>query len=254
MIRVDGPDAAGVARVVLSRAAKRNALTPEMLGELIAGVLRLGAYASCGAIVVGGEGAVFCSGFDLSLCRDSADGSVMRALLRGLSGAVRAMHGAACPVVVAAHGAAIAGGCALLGGADIVVADAGCRMGYPVLRLGVSPAVSAPFMRLGVGDGATRARMLDTELIDGREGRRIGLVHELVAGPEDVFARAEEIARDLAGKPPGGVRTTKAWLNEVDDARDRMDDRAERALGASLSLAGTAEEKERLDELWSKRG
>ena len=75
--------------------------------------------AGLGAVVLEGEGAAFCAGFDLSLCKENSD--AMKELLTGLSGVIRAMRGCPAPVVVAAHGAAIAGGCAMLAGADVVV-------------------------------------------------------------------------------------------------------------------------------------
>ncbi len=234
-----------VAILVLDRAGKRNALTPEMLNALrersreAAGTAR--------ALVIRGEGAVFCAGFDLKVCRDAPDGSVMRALLTGLSEAIVALRGLPIPVVAAAHGAAIAGGCALLGGADVVVADRGAKVGYPVVKIGVSPAVSAPFLRLGIGDGATRARMLDPNLIGGEEAAWIGLVHELVDQPDQVLPRALEVARSLAEKPPGAISATKRWLGEI----EAIGDRAPVALEASLGLAGGDEERARLQAMFA---
>src|SRR5690606_29099547 len=103
-----------------------------------------------------GEGRVFCAGFDLDACRGEGGDDALRRLLRGLSAAIAGLRAQERPVVVAAHGAAIAGGCALLGSADVVVADAGAKLGYPVARLGISPAVSAPFLAPAVGAGAGR--------------------------------------------------------------------------------------------------
>jgi methylglutaconyl-CoA hydratase len=267
---------AGSVRVVtLDRPEKRNALTPAMLDELVdvlqcpapgSPALRAGSGFALselsdaeesargadlpGAILLRGEGPVFCAGFDLDLCRDDGPAQgVMRAFLEGLSRAIRAMRGASCPVVVAAHGAAIAGGCALLGGADIVVADRGAKLGYPVVRLGISPAVSAPFLIEGVGPGPARRRLLDPELFDGAEGARLGLVHELVDDREGVGGRALEIAHELAGKPAKAMKATKRWVFEVADGA-KMDGRASRALEASVSLIAGEEAAERLRRVW----
>ncbi len=238
----------GVGHLVLDRPEKRNALTPEMLAAFVRELTRLGE--ECPAVVVRGEGEAFCAGFDLSLCRD--DSAALAELLCGLSDAVRAMRGLAAPVVVAAHGAAVAGGCALLGGGDFVVTDAAAKLGYPVVRLGISPAVSAPTLRLRTGDGAARERMLDPGLIDGRRAVEIGLADECVASPAEVRGRAEGIARILAEKPRCGVAATKRWLNELDGLEDG--DALNHALGVSLSLVGSAEERERLAAMWSRRG
>ncbi len=238
MIRLehDGP----LAIVVLDRPDKRNALTPDMLAALRGGALE--AAPTTRALMLRGEGPVFCAGFDLKMCRDAPDGSVMRSLLSGLSEAITALRALPIPVVAAAHGAAIAGGCALLGGADVVVADRGARLGYPVVKIGVSPAVSAPFLRLAVGDGASRARLVDPDLISGEEAARIGLVHELVDRPEEVLPRAMDAARHLAEKPHHAIAATKRWLGEI----EAIGDNGRRALDVSLALAGSDEERARL--------
>src|SRR5690606_9036453 len=88
-----------------------------------------GPLAGARALLLCGEGPVFCAGFDLDTCRGEGGDEALRRLLRGLSGAIAGLRAQERPVVVAAHGAAIAGGCALLGGADVVVADAGAKLG-----------------------------------------------------------------------------------------------------------------------------
>ena len=225
----------GITRLVLSRPDKRNALTPHMLDTLRA---HASDAARSGAVVLCGEGPVFCAGFDLGMCAEAPDGSAMRALLTGLSGVIRALRDLPIPVVAAVQGAAIAGGCALLGGADIVVCDRRAKLGYPVLRIGVSPAVSDPFLRLAVGDGPCRTRLLDPDLITGEQAARLGLVHDLVDRPEDVTPRALDWARTLAGKPREAFSATKAWLREIESITT-----ADRALEASLALTGSDEEQ-----------
>lgn len=246
MIRIErhaDPRFAPVAEIILDRPAKRNALTPDMLDAITSHAQLLSADPSVRALLLRGEGEVFCSGFDLSLCRD--DSRALAEMLRGLSTAIRTLRRTEKPVVIAARGAAIAGGCALLGGADLVIAHAEARFGYPVLRLGISPAVNAPTLQLAVGARATRERLLDTELISGAEAHRIGLVDRLVDLPEDVVPRSQLEAVKLAEKPPGAFAATKRWLNEIDGSAD--DAVFDRALAASLGLVGGAEERARLD-------
>lgn len=240
VIRVaeDGP----MRVVTLARAEKRNALTPEMLAEVTRVVKE--APASTRVFVLAGEGSVFCAGFDLGLCAGSPDGSVMRALLSGLSGLIIALREFPGCVVAAAPGAAIAGGCAILGGADVVVTDRAARFGYPVLRIGVSPAVSGPFLGVGVGFGAARALMLDTNPISAERAQSIGLVHEVVEAAEAVLPRAMEIARGLAAKPPTAIAATKRWLNEIEEGMRGVT--PERGLAVSMGLTGGDEEREGL--------
>lgn len=250
MIRLE--HRANLAVVSLSRPEKRNALTPGMLTDLIIAVqgLREPALGTerARALVLMGDGPAFCAGFDLSLCRD--DDQALAALLTGLSQASRAIRRLPIPVVCAASGAAVAGGCALAAACDIVVTDEAARLGYPVTRLGVSPAVSGPAMFARVGPGRTRERFLDPETISGAEAVRIGLAHELVATPESAKDRAVEIAEQLAKKPPHALAVTKRWLNELDGSDE--DHAHDTALGASLALAGGDEARERLAAIWRK--
>ncbi len=246
----------GVRTIVLDRPEKRNALTPAMLDDLAAGVravtLGKGDDAGVRAVLIRGEGRCFCAGFDLDLCRDDGpEQAVMKSFLAGLSDAIVAMRACPRPVVIAAHGAAIAGGCALLGGADLVVADRDAKLGYPVVRLGVSPAISAPFLIDSVGIGAARRRLTDPELFDGAEGARLGLVHELVETREAVLERAHELARSLACKSVHAMKATKAWAMESAGEKS-MAGRAARALDASLSLVTGDEAIERLASVWKK--
>lgn len=235
-----------VSVIRLDRAQKRNALTPAMLASLNSAIDRA---MSAHAIVVSGVGDIFCAGFDLTLCQN--DDGALEAMLCGLSKVIAALRAMPCPVVVSAHGAAVAGGCALLGGADVAVTTADAKLGYPVVRLGISPAVSGPFFTATVGHGAARTRMLDPGLIDGLEAVRIGLVAESLQTPAQCEARAIELAQHFASKPRHALAYTKRWLGELDGTLDAS--RVEIALAASLGLVGGDEERERLASLWNKK-
>lgn len=233
--------------ITLNRPDKRNALTPDMLAALLAQIRAAHADPHARALVLAGSGDAFCAGFDLALCKAAPDGSVMRSLLSSLSSVIVALRALPFPVVLAAHAAAIAGGCALLGGADIVVTDRHAKLGYPVLRLGVSPAVSAPFLRLRLTDAHARARLLDPALISGSHAHQLGLADELVDSPSAVLPRAVELARQLAAHPAVAVRAVRSLLLDLEAVETRS--LHTRALAASLALVGTAEERERLASL-----
>ncbi|MCA3004153.1 MAG: enoyl-CoA hydratase/isomerase family protein [bacterium] len=253
-VRVE--DHAGVRIVLLDRPAKRNALTPAMLATVADLVRTFAADQSAKALVLGGEGPVFCGGFDLKMCL-SRPGTTA-ALLTGLAELIDLLDGCDKPVVIAAHGGAIAGGCALLGAADGVIGNQTGQYGYPVLKLGLSPAVSAPALAELIGWGAARRRLLDVGLIDGHEARRLGLLHQLMDWPEDVLPKAVRLAANLASKPPEGYAATKQLLRslrgggpnqaggETTGAGARR-----RALAASLSTADSSEMHTRLSALFA---
>lgn len=249
MITVEALDRILIIR--FDRPEKRNALTPAMLTSLIS---NLDTAWSAHAIVLSGVGETFCAGFDLALCQE--DATALPALLEGLSRAVRALRAIPAPVVVSAHGAAIAGGCALLSGCDLVVTHPTATLGYPVLRLGISPAVAAPALNLSVGPGSARARLLSGQLITGTEAHHLGLAHHLVDDSDQAEARAIALARELIAKPRHAMAYTKNFLNKVDDAlnpaHSPLAPHFDAALATSRSLSGTPEQQERLAAFLAK--
>jgi enoyl-CoA hydratase/carnithine racemase len=236
----DGP----VSVVTLARPQKRNALTPALLAELVA-VLERAHTGGARAIVLAGAGPVFCSGFDMKLVH--AEAGALPALLAGLSACVRWMRACPAAVVIAAHGGAVAGGCALLAGGDVVITDGRARLGYPVVRLGISPAVTVPGLLGMAGPGPTRERTLDPELVDGRRALELGLVHRCVDEPGEALPAALEVARGLAMKPEPAFGATKALLASLGLGADAFG----RGLEVSLGLAGSIDQRARVAALWT---
>lgn len=245
MIRVE--DRGAVRVVTLNRPGKRNALTVGMLGEL---TRVFGEADEVRAFVLVGAGPVFCAGFDLFERVDGDELAAVRLQLEGLAATIEAMRSGGVPVVVGVRGAAVAGGCALLGGGDVIVGERGVKVGYPVLRLGISPAVTAPFLRAAVGDGAMRSLLLDPTLVDGLRAHDLGLIHELVEDADAVESRALEVARRLAAKPVGGVAATRLWLGELEGEKAGAQRRA--GLAASLDALDEDTVKRLERQVWKR--
>lgn len=246
MIRSELRDNVGL--ITLARPDARNALTPSMLNDLAAAAADLGDR--CGAILLSGEGPAFCAGFDLNLCRDDSSADTLRSLLKGLSDAIRALRAQPAPVVACVQGAAVAGGCALLGGADIVIASSESKFGYPVTKLGISPSVSSPFLIATVHPGSTRALQLDPGLFRADEALRLGLVGELQPDPAAAIARAGRIAEELAAKPQEAIAATRRLLQQLTGPTDAL---ATNGLDRSLGLVGGTEERNLLPKAWAAR-
>jgi methylglutaconyl-CoA hydratase len=236
-----------IAILTLDRHEKRNALTVDIL-DAIADVYSHLEYSApeARALVLRGNGKVFCAGFDLTLAKENPD--ITTPLLSSLSRACRAVRRLEIPVVCAAHGAAIAGGCALVSACDVVVAEKGAKFGYPVVTIGIAPAVTTPLLVQQIGLGRTRERVLDPGLIDGAHSARIGLVHELVESIEDVYPTALRVARDFISKPMHSVRETKKWLNQLDNTHS--DVVFDESLMCSVQCARSASAHEALAAKW----
>ena len=252
MIRVD--DNSGIKTITLDRPDKRNAMQPAMLASATEAVRTAGDDAThTKAVLLCGAGRVFSAGFDLAACADDdTTQPTLAALLRGLSDLVTAMRSIPQPVVIAAHGAAIAGAAALLAAADIAVTNRDAKIGYPVVRVGISPAVSAPTLLPKIGPGHARARLTDTQLISGTRAHELGFADVLVDTPEDVMPEAMRTAETLAAKPGIGLARTKALLNRLEAASLHVnsDTGSNAGLDASLSLLGGEESQKMLAALW----
>ncbi|MFT3685096.1 MAG: enoyl-CoA hydratase/isomerase family protein [Phycisphaerales bacterium] len=238
-------DDGAVRILMLSRPDRKNAMTPQMLTEALAEVQRCKTDGK--ALVVAGEGDTFCAGFDMKMVHEQP--RVLADLLTGLSTLIRALRRLEAPVVVAAHGAAVAGGCALLGGADVAVTNVDAKLGYPVVKLGVSPAVNGPSLSSAVGFGPARRMMLDPSLISGREAYRIGLAHHCCDTAAEVLPKSLQIAHHLAAWDRANWATTKRDLNDFDGSSN--DDAFDKALAASMSLVGSPDQLARVAALWA---
>lgn len=246
-----------IARIEFRDAARRNALDASALEALVEAVARTAEATECDAVVLSGAGPAFCAGFDLAGCAD--DPRRVEVLLALLSDAVGALRSLDIPVVARVQGAALAGGCALLTGCDFVVAARDAQIGYPVHRIGISPAVSVPslFSRMGP---AARALMMSNELLAGDAALARGLVTHCVDAAA-LDQEVEALVARLLAKGPRAMRATKRWIREIESRvpgdlgatppRDRL--HAEAARDASLALAGGEEFATMLRAFWAAR-
>ncbi len=248
-----------MAVLTLNDPARRNALSLDMFEALQAAVDSLPARDDVHVVLLRGEGKAFCAGFDLAaavedLARhqrvDDAD-TLMAEFIHRLSRLNRSIRRLPQVVVASVQGAALAGGCAMLSACDFVMAAPDATLGYPVHRIGVSPAVTVPLLRLAMGDGAARALVLSGELLDGREAARLGLATHLSSTAATLDDEALAFCGRLATRGPQALRATKAWLNELDGSV--LDQPFELCAHASAALTAGEEATEMLRDFWARR-
>jgi len=237
-----------LAIIELDAPQRRNALDLAMLSELERILSELDGRRDSRVIVIRGLGPAFCAGFDLSTAVD--DSTRLAGLIGGLGRLIRRLRQREQAVIAAVHGAALAGGCAIVGACDLVVVAPDASLGYPVHRIGVSPAVSSPTVAAGTG-GAVRSILLGGEIVDGSTAVELGLATHLAKSADTVFDEALALANRLLEKGPDALRTTKAWLNEVDGTADASI--FEDAAAASAGLAAGDEAARMLETFWAQR-
>ncbi len=239
-----------IATIALNDPSRRNAMSIAMFDGLDDALSNVAARSDSHVLLLRGNGKAFCSGFELGAAVD--DPTLMKQYIDRLSATIRTLRRLPQVVVAAVHGAAIAGGCAMVSACDIVIASATAKFGYPVHKLGVSPAVNITTLQQAIDPGAARALLMGGQLIDGTTAHRQGLVHHLTNDDEEVLAKAISMCQRLTEQSPQAMRVTKRWLNELDGSLD--DDLFDGPRDGSAEIADSDEALGRLRDFWSKRG
>ena len=209
--------AGGVARVTLNRPEVRNALNEALLRELEASLRRLEDDSAARAIVLRGAGdRAFCAGADLKQVADRGTTLQARESFSGLARVLELMARMRTPVIAQVHGYALAGGCGLAAGADIVVASDDAVFGLPEIKVGLLPLiVMAPILR-AVGRKRALLMILTGEPVPAREAYEMGLVSRVVPRP-DLERVVGDLARTLAGYSPTALGLAKEAASMVPD-------------------------------------
>lgn len=207
----------GVARLVLDRPEKRNALNAALVEALKTALREADADPEVRVVAVEGAGKDFCSGADLSALRTIAEGSTLDNLedvdsLAELFLLPRRMRK---PVVALVRGRALAGGCGLATACDLVLASEGAQFGYPEVRIGFVPAMVMAILRRNVSEKRAFELIALGQPIGAAEAERIGLVNRVFT--EELFtAQAGEVLADLAERSPSAVQLSKRLLYHSD--------------------------------------
>jgi methylglutaconyl-CoA hydratase len=219
-------DSDAVRTILLHRPERRNAMTPEMQGELIAAMQEASA-SSCRVVVFAGAGDAFCAGLDLSALQTMAGEpeSVHTADAARIALLFRTLYEMSKPTIAMVRGAAVAGGAGLATLCDFTLATPAARFGFTEVRIGFVPAVVSAYLTLQIGDKRARDLLLTGRIFGAEEAQRLGLVNEVIE-PEHLAARVLELAAVLKANSPESMAATKrllaaqnkAWLDAAIEA------------------------------------
>jgi enoyl-CoA hydratase len=207
-----------VARTVLSRPAQLNAITPGMLDDLGRVCDVLEADPGVKVLVLTGAGRAFCAGADLGeVAQRAGDPSAWRAFNEAWHRVFDRIERLPQIVVAGVHGFALAGGLELTLVCDLVVAEAGARLGDQHANFGLIPGGGAS-QRLPRVVGPRRAKelMLLGGWVTAEQALAWGLVNRVA--PSGALATVlDDVARDLAGKSGSASRAIKDLVNRAGD-------------------------------------
>jgi methylglutaconyl-CoA hydratase len=259
---------ADLATVTLNRPDKRNAISPEMIEELLAALAEV-ENSQARVLILTGAGKAFCAGMDLEALKVLAE-ECTHSLLeskgpqdalahsseahiadsRRTANLFRRIYSFPKPVIAAVNGPAIAGGCGIATLCDYTLAVPEAKFGYTEVRIGFIPALVSVFLIRQVGEKRARDLLLSGRLVDAQEARQMGLVTEVVP-PGKLMERARELAGALLEVSPTSLVYTKRLLRESNEKE--LDRELEMAIYENARIRSTADFREGLSAFLEKR-
>ncbi|MHB8654231.1 MAG: enoyl-CoA hydratase/isomerase family protein [Terriglobia bacterium] len=240
-----------LATLALNRPDKRNAISAEMIVELLA-ALEECANGAARAVILTGEGKGFCAGMDLNYLKEFPSQSQEQIIAdaRKISSLFRRIWSFPKPLIAAVNGAAIAGGTGIATLCDFTLAAPEATLGYTEVRIGFMPAIVSSFLVRQVGEKRARDLLLSGRIFTAQEALSLGLVSEIVPS-EKLLDRARELATTLASMSPTALAYTKRLLIKFAEAD--LDRELEIAIEESARIRTTADFREGLAAFLEKR-
>ncbi len=242
---------ANIATLTLNRPDKRNAVSYELIADLIRALEEV-RNSSAGILILTGAGKAFCSGLDL----DTLKGLIGRTPeqniedSRTMVGLFRSLYEFPKPTIAAVNGAAIAGGTGLALLCDFTLAVPDAKFGYTEVRIGFVPAIVSTFLLRQIGEKIARDLLLTGRIFDAAEALKLGLINEIVPA-EKLLDRARELAAQLAENSPLSLFYTKRLL--TDHARAELDSQMEAAIRENAGIRESADFREGIESFLEKR-
>jgi methylglutaconyl-CoA hydratase len=241
----------GVATITLNRPDKRNAISYDLIEDLL-GALNAIVKSSALILILTGAGKAFCSGMDLdnlkALSGRSPEQSVKDS--ETMARLFRSLYDFPKPTIAAVNGAAVAGGCGLATLCDFTLAVPEAKFGYTEVRIGFVPAIVSTFLLRQIGEKHARDLLLTGRIIDAEEAHRMGLVNEVVAA-DRLMPRAQELAAQLMENSPASLTSTKRLLSDY--ARQELDAQIRAAVRENAGIRSTHDFREGVSSFLEKR-
>ena len=198
--------------MLLNRPQQLNALSGELMAELVAALRALDEDEAVRCIVVAGNERAFAAGADISELAAGTPVSLYQNRRLESWDAIRSVR---TPLVAAVSGFCLGGGCELAMACDLIVASETAKFGQPEINLGVMPgAGGTQRLTRAVGKAVAMDMILSGRMLGAEEARDLGLVARVVA-QEAWLEAAKRVAREIAAKSPVSVRLAKEAIDEA---------------------------------------
>lgn len=195
----------GIARLTLNRPASLNAVNAEMGTRWHELALRVTSDPEIGAVLLDASGPAFCAGGDvIEMAASPSGGAGLTAMAGVINEGIAALVAGDVPIVAAVQGAVAGGGLGLMLVADHIVASESATFSSKYADVGLTPDLGlTTFLPRAVGERRALQFLLGDITLDAGTALAWGLVSE-VTEPDQVAARAAEVARSWLGNPAFG--------------------------------------------------
>jgi len=240
-----------MAVLTLSRPEKRNAISAQMITDLLGALDHIEA-SPARVVILTGSGKAFCAGMDLEGLRAIARQSAGEHLedSRRMAKMFHRIYSFPKAIICAVNGAAIAGGCGIATLGDFTLAVPEAKFGYTEVRIGFVPALVSVFLCRQIGEKRARDLLMSGRIIEADEAWRMGLVSEIVP-VENLLPRAKEIAATLLAASPTSIALTKRLLLSYD--RAAIESELDLAIRENAAIRSTADFREGVSSFLEKR-
>jgi enoyl-CoA hydratase/carnithine racemase len=209
-------DREGIATLTLNRPTARNALSLELMREFQENLDALAIDNSIRAVVIAGNGPVFCAGHDLKELRSLEGLEACQAPFRQCSHLMLTITRLPQPVIAKVHGMATAAGCQLVATCDLALAAVGTRFATPGVRIGLFCSTPMVALSRAVPRKQALEMLLTGDAVDAETAARIGLINHAVA-PEELDRATEALAAKVALRSSATLKIGKeAFYRQID--------------------------------------
>jgi len=203
-----------IAIIRLNRPKALNALSHELMGELVEALNEFDRDDKVRAIILTGSDRAFAAGADI---KEMADEDTVSIMLKDQFATWDRVRQCKKPIIAAVSGFALGGGCELAMTCDIIIAAESAQFGQPEINIGVIPgAGGTQRLTRAVGKYKAMEMILTGRPITASEALQIGLVNKVVAN-EILLDEARALAEEIAKKSPIAVRLAKEAILKVFD-------------------------------------
>jgi methylglutaconyl-CoA hydratase len=211
-----------VLRLTLNRPDVRNAFDEELIASLTAAAAQAAEDKSLRAVVLAGTGKTFCAGADIGWMSKAIAYTHRENLTdaEDLARMLERLDTLALPLIGRIHGSALGGGVGLAAVCDMVIAADDTVFALSEVKLGILPAVVAPYVLRKIGVSAARELFLTGARFSAARAQQIGLVHEVVPLAE-LDAAVDRRVTEILTAGPRAVAIAKALLREIAGANPR---------------------------------